>query len=129
MQIYDDKQLHELVEKLNAIGSSFNEWRLTKARKHHEDEFGDEIEKDQFYFKKQYGEAFDEVLKLSRASMEMLLFCLFSGNFAFESMCERWVEENRKRLRENLLAYDPLRMTLGNKDFGGSKLETSRQSP
>ncbi len=126
MQIYDDKQLHELVEKLNAIGSSFNEWRWTKARKQHDDEFNDIIEADQFYFKKQYGCGYDEVLKLSRASMEMLLFCLFNGNFAFERMCERWVEENKKRLREEIMAHDPLRMILGNKDFGDSNLEPSR---
>ena len=126
MQIYDDKRLHELVEKLNAIGSSFNEWSLTKARKQHDDEFNYTIEEGQLYFNKQYGCGYDEVLKLSRTSMEMLLFCLFNGNSTFERMCERLVEENRKRLREDHMAYSPLGMILRNKDFGDSKRETPR---
>ncbi len=58
MQIYNDNELRELVEKLNALYSSFDEWRFTKARKEHTDEFGDKITEGEVYFKqREYGDA------------------------------------------------------------------------
>ena len=62
MQIYNDDELRKLVEKLNGLYPSFYEWRLTKARKEHEDEFGDKILEGQLYFKRELLQEFTNTL-------------------------------------------------------------------
>ena len=113
MQIFSDNELRELVEKLNALYSDFYQWRFTTARKKHQDEFGDEIAEGEVYFKREYGSAWDEVLKLSRGSMEKMLYCVFNGNFRLEKICEELVKEKRKRLIEAHEKYSPLKHLLG----------------
>ena len=109
MQIYNENELRELVEKLNASYSDFAEWKFTKARKEHKDEVGDKIAEGEYYFKRQHGPAWDDVLKLSRDSMEKMLFCIFDGNFRLQRYCEDLVEEKRKKLYENHLKHSPAR--------------------
>ncbi len=113
MQIYNDDELRKLLEKLNAPFSGFYQWEFTKARKEHEDEFGDEIAVGEVYFKRKYGLAWDAVLKLSRDSMEKMLYCVFNGNFLLEDICEELVKEKKERLAEAYEKISPLKHLMG----------------
>ena len=113
IQIYDDDEFRKLVEKLNALYPALDRWKFTTARKAHEDEFGDSIQEGATYFKRQYDVAWDAVLKLSRNSMEMLLFCIFNGNFQLQKHCEELVKEEREKLAEEHEKHSPLKQVLG----------------
>jgi hypothetical protein len=52
------------------------------------------------YFKRQIGPAWDEMIKLSRLSMERLLFAFFNANSGLEKLAEQLNEERLARWRE-----------------------------
>ena len=52
--------------RLNALGSEYEPWKVTQARKKHTDEFGEVIEIGDDYYKKSSGQAFDDNVKLSK---------------------------------------------------------------
>ncbi len=98
--IYPDKVFNDYLRKLNALYSMYDRWEHTVARKDHDDEFGAHIKPREIYFKRQYGAAWDEVLKLSRRSMEMMIFWIFNGNFGLEESCQKVVDEERRYISE-----------------------------
>ena len=108
MQIYNDKELSDFVKKLNALYSDHDGWTFITARKDYQDEFGSKVYRGQIYFKRQYGVAYDDVLKLSRNSMELLIYCLFNGNFTLQHFCEKLIMEENKRLSENFKKFSPV---------------------
>lgn len=121
-QIYDDDELDDYVKKLNALYTWPDQgWRKTQARKDHVDEFGDRVVDGESYFKREYGPAWDDVLKLSRTSIEKLLFCVFSGNFGLQGMCDRLIDDQQRQLAEAHAKFAPLR------NFDFNSLDTSRQ--
>ena len=77
-------------------------WRAIVARKEHEDEFGVVVKNGETYYKRQYGNAFDGVDKLSRQSMERLIFLLFDGNFQLQKWCEAMLKEKERLYKESL---------------------------
>jgi len=105
MNIFDDEQFSKLFAMLNALyfdSSDFFVWRAVVARKEHEDEFGITVRSGEKYYKQEYGSAFDEVNKLSRQSMEHLLFLLFNGNFQLQKWCEAMLKEKERLYKESL---------------------------
>ena len=113
-EIYSEEESQRLVWMLNALyfGSpyfGFDGWKPTKARKNHEDAFGDEIQEGEMYFKRQYYQAWDSVLKLSRRSMDKLLFAVYGGNTDLEKFCEKLHETKSKNwsLLQEWIHEDP----------------------
>src|SRR5439155_18285853 len=76
---YSEKELHQMVSRINAFASEYSPWKFTHARKEHRDLFGDVIKPGEYYFKHGSGPAFDDVIKLSAPSMEKLCFALFES--------------------------------------------------
>ena len=91
------------VDRLNAlISHDYSHWQSTEARKKHVDMHGVQIQEGEIYFKRQYGTAYDDVLKLSRLSMERLLFALFVSNYNLESFADKMIDQQRKALLDGL---------------------------
>src|SRR5688572_23343131 len=64
-QYYSEKELPEMVDRINAFASDYSGWKFTHARKEHQDLFGEVIKPGEYYFKHGSGPAFDDVVKLS----------------------------------------------------------------
>ncbi len=107
MQIYSQTELRDLVDALNALHPPFDQWKYTNSRKGHEDEFGAIIQNGDVYFKREHG-GYDQALKLSRDSMEKLVFCIFDGNLGLLAMCKRLVEEYQEAVAEDHRKHSPL---------------------
>ncbi len=98
-EVYTDEELQTYVELLNTLYPWLSEWRLVRARKDHDDEFGDSVRKDEFYYKRSLGSPWD-ALKVSRRSMEALVSCLFDGNPGLQ----RLTKESRQEIQERMQA-------------------------
>lgn len=99
-QTYSDDELQRYVELLNTLYHPWYGWRLVSARKDHHDLFGDQISERELYYKRRYHPAWDAVVKVSRRSMDALIYCLFGTNLELERLTkdlerERWEEFHR----------------------------------
>ena len=47
---YTEKELHEMVDRINAFASECSPWKLTHARREHQDLFGEVIKQGDHYF-------------------------------------------------------------------------------
>lgn len=113
MNIYSDEELSKRVNWLNALYfSDWYLWRLTRANKEHNDEFDNKVNEGEYYYKRENGPAFDDIQKLSRASMEKMIYVIFDGNPALEKFCEQIVEEKEQKLHEQHAKYSPLNSLL-----------------
>src|SRR5947199_7773314 len=85
---YSEKELHEMVDRINAFSSVYSPWKFTQARKAHQDSFGEVIKQGDHYFRYQRGPAFDDAVKLSALSIdgEALLRPVRIGSL-FEADC------------------------------------------
>jgi hypothetical protein len=98
----------ELLGRFNALFGGWNEWRPTSARKEHQDLFGEVICDGEIYYKRQMGPAWDDVIKLSRLSMERLLYAVFYGNSRLENIAARIEQAEQSRLQEEHDLCSPL---------------------
>ena len=109
--VYTDEQLETYVELLNTLYPWLSEWRLVRARKNHNDEFGDSVPKDEFYYKRSHGVPRDDQ-KLSRRSMDSLVLCLFNGNPGLVRLTKEFGQEIQERMqalmRNTLERFSPL---------------------
>lgn len=109
MNIYSDEELSKKVNLFNSLYyPDYNTWQLTKARKEHCDEFGDSIDEGEYYYKYQHGPAFDDVIKLSRSSIEKIIFLIFDGNLVLQRYCDQITDKMIKRLCEEHKKYSPI---------------------
>ena len=97
-QYYSEKELHEMVNRINAFASDYSGWKFTHARKEHQDLFGEIIKPGEYYFKHGSGPAFDDVIKLSASSMEKLCFAVFESAVFLKPMADRILEKRQKRM-------------------------------
>ena len=95
---YSEKELHEMVDRLNAFASEYSPWKFTHARKEHQDLFGAVIKPGEYYFKHGSGPAFDDVVKLSALSMEKLCFALFESAVFLKPIADQILEQRQKRM-------------------------------
>src|SRR6266516_2082601 len=95
---YSEKELHEMVSRINAFASEYSPWKFTHARKEHQDLFGDVIKPGEYYFKHGSGPAFDDVIKLSAPSMEKLCFALFESAVFLKPFADQILEQRQKRM-------------------------------
>ena len=99
-QYYSEKELHEMVNRINAFASEYSPWKFTQARKEHQDLFGQVIKPGEHYFKYERGPAFDDVVKLSALSMEKLCFALFESAVLLKPIADQLLEQRQKRMFE-----------------------------
>jgi len=99
---YSEKELHEMVSRINAFASEYSPWKFTHARKEHQDLFGDVIKSGEYYFKHGSGPAFDDVIKLSAPSMEKLCFALFESAIFLKPIADQVLEQRQKRMFKSM---------------------------
>ena len=97
---YSEKELHQMVSRINAFASEYSPWKFTHARKEHQDLFGDVIKPGEYYFKHGSGPAFDDVIKLSAPSMEKLCFALFESAIFLKPLANQIMKQRQKRMFE-----------------------------
>ena len=95
-----DESFWKAYRRLNALSGDWGGWQVTAARKEHEDLFGDQIKVGENYFKKQYGAAYSSVLKLSRSSMERVLFAVVESSPYMSRLGDRLLEREMEEMRE-----------------------------
>ena len=95
---YSEKELHEMVNRINAFASDYSGWKFTHARKEHQDLFGEVIKPGEHYFKYERGSAFDDVVKLSALSMEKLCFALFESAVFLKPIADQILEQRQKKM-------------------------------
>ena len=95
---YSEKELHEMVSRINAFASEYSPWKFTHARKEHQDLFGAVINPGEYYFKHGSGPAFDNVVKLSALSMEKLCFALFESAVILKPIADQILKRRQKHL-------------------------------
>jgi hypothetical protein len=115
-EYYSDEELAKMVRKLNALTSRWSPWQRTQARKEHEDLFEETIQPNEVYFKRRVGSAWGDDIKLSRLSMERLLFVLFDANPSLEKLAEQIGKERLERLREEHERCSPVARLFREKD-------------
>ena len=105
-----------MVEKLNALNHPTFPWQWTQARKEHEDLFGETIQDGETYFKREIGAAWDSVIKLSRLSMERLLYALFSANLGLQEVGEEIAQQRQEELLEAHRRFSPVEALFRKRD-------------
>ena len=95
---YSEKELDEMVSRINAFASEYSPWKLTHARIEHQDLFGDVIKPGEYYFKHGSGPAFDDVIKLSASSMEKLCFALFESAIFLKPLADQILKQRQKKM-------------------------------
>lgn len=97
-----DKEFNLYLDRLNSLLKYDFEWQYTQARKDHKDMFDVEIKEGENYFKRPYGASYDAVLKLSRLSMERLLYAVFAGNCNLEYLSDKLIRKQAEDIRKAL---------------------------
>lgn len=113
---YSDEEFHQMLGWLNALSPEWSGWRHVTARKEHEDLFGEAIGRSEVYFQRQIGVAWGDSLKLSRLSMERLLYAVFAGNQLLADLAREVGDIRQEALRETVQRCSPLSTILGRKD-------------
>jgi hypothetical protein len=89
----------EALKRLNALSGPAWHWQRTEAITDHIDEFGDQIKKGDAYYKRSHGGAFDATLKMSRGSMDKLLYAVIFTCPNAEAAADIMLEEAAAHLR------------------------------
>jgi len=104
---YSARESAAMFKMLDAISDQMLPWQETKARKEHVDLFGEAIRPGEYYFKRSTGPGFHEVVKLSPASMDRILYALFAGNLRLQRIAEYLMQEQFNKMREALNKFSP----------------------
>ena len=67
-----DEEFREYLQTLRGLTEATNQWGSVKARKSHEDVFGDNISRGEHYLRRGVGVGFDEVVRVSKRNMELI---------------------------------------------------------
>lgn len=86
------------LDRLNAICGLGSRWQQTTSVKKHIDVFGVEVRRGEKYYKRQYSDSFSATLKLSRQSMDRLLFVTTHTCPTLEQFADLLLDEQRSRL-------------------------------
>jgi hypothetical protein len=97
---YDDDALYEMVSRLNTLFPESAPWRPIKARREHNDLFGNVIGDGDVYYGRQVGAGWDDAIRLSRVSMDTLLYALFTRNPGLREAADEVVRLRVKRMSD-----------------------------
>lgn len=105
MEIYSEEEFSLYLRRLNGLFPSLQNWQSSKARKEHEDFFGEIIKRGEIYYKRSNGAGWDNEIKLSEKSMENIIYLIFDGNFPLQKLADEVIEN---RFDEMKRAVDKL---------------------
>jgi len=95
-----DEQFNKYFSYLQVMSDDYTQWSTSKARKEHIDSFGIKIEKNEVYYKRQLRQSFSSVIKLSKKSMQNILFMLVEDNILLQNIGEDLLKHRKKLLEE-----------------------------
>jgi hypothetical protein len=104
-QIYSNKEIAGLIEKLNACYPVPAQWTYKRAIKDHTDLFDKKICEGDYYYRRSMGGGRRHDIKLSYQSMERFLFILFVPGPYWEKDVDRTIDgrfEQVRRIMDNL---------------------------
>jgi hypothetical protein len=109
---YTDKELSDLVRKLNAFYSEGMGWDFKKSQKEHTDLFGDKIERGTYYYRLYWGyNDFSSDLKLSEKNMQQVCFLIFAPpSSEVEVFTDTVLEkrfENMRKVMSKIQLFNP----------------------
>jgi hypothetical protein len=82
-------------------------WKHTSARKAHVDLFGEVIRIGDVYYRRQVSAGWGDVVRLSRLSMERLIYVFFHTNPLLQKIAEEHYEIEFERLSQAHAKYGP----------------------
>lgn len=95
----DEAEFWTALKRLSALHGKWQAWEMPEANKEHEDAFGVTIKRGETYFRKQTGPGFASVVKLSRSSMEKLLYVFVATSPQVEAIADVLIQEQAAQLR------------------------------
>lgn len=95
----EEDKLWKDVRRLNALLGSYSAFVETTARKEHEDEFGNKINEGELYFKRQVGEGYHQVVKISKNSMNQIIEIIFGRSQHLVDLADKILEADMEKLR------------------------------
>lgn len=97
-----EEDFTKYLEKFNGLFSEYSEWHPTRANKEHKDDFGNDIEYGEIYYKREYGAGYHQVFKISGKSLAIIFQILFWQNRSFEDFAEHGAKEKEKTRMQRL---------------------------
>lgn len=97
--IYRHEEFSSLLRLLNAYDPYFP-WVPTEARKEHRDPFGEQIAEGEVYFCKTVGVGWGDYVKLSRLSMQRLIYLTLGTTRGLREIATTLLEAQEQRQRQ-----------------------------
>lgn len=97
-----NKEFWAAFQRFNALNGEGWRWETPTARTCHTDEFGVKIEAGETYFRKNYSSAYDAVTKISRSSMEKLIFIVVESSPVANQLASLLAKREQEALLEAL---------------------------
>ena len=101
-QFYDDAELFEHLKRVNSLLGSKDEFEQTTAKKAQTDIFGIKISFGETYYKRNISQAYGTDVKLSRATMERLLYAFFENNHRLKKLADKLYENEIQEILNKL---------------------------
>jgi hypothetical protein len=98
-QIYSNKEIAGLIEKLNACYPVPVQWTYKRAIKDHTDLFDKKIREGEPYYRLSMGDSHGHDIKLSYHSMELFLFVLFVPGPYWEKDVDKAIDGRFEQVR------------------------------
>jgi hypothetical protein len=104
----DDEELHNMVGLLNGLIPELFPIRWTKARKEHEDLFGETISTGENYLTRKTGAAWGDSVKLSQLSVERVFLSIFDDNPGLRKLAHQVNEQRQERIHAEHARASPV---------------------
>jgi len=88
-----DEDFWRDLDRLNALDNPYLPWRAVEARKSHIDEFGDTVAEREIHYVKDAGRAFTPAFRLSRSSMEKVLYVAVHLNPTIQELADKLIQK------------------------------------
>jgi len=102
-----DEDFWRDLDRLNALDNPYLPWRAVEARKSHIDEFGDAVENGEVHYVKDAGRAFTPPFRLSRSSMEKVLYVAVRLNPTIQGLADKLIKKAEDELFSHLDQQTP----------------------
>ena len=106
--LYSDKRIVRLLDKLNACYPEDFQWTCKRAIKVHTDLFDEKIRAGEHYYRMRMIGGFGNDLKLSGQSMQRLLFAIFTPGPLWEKDVEKAIDGRMDQARRIIDRLRPL---------------------
>ncbi|MEJ2214824.1 MAG: hypothetical protein P8Y20_12405 [Gammaproteobacteria bacterium] len=101
-QLYDDTELFEYLKSINSLLGSKDEFKQTTAKKEQTDILGIKISYGETFYKRNINQAYVTDIKLSRVTMERLLYAFFENNHRIKKLADKLYENEIQELLNKL---------------------------